>query len=36
MIIVLILWSGIFGFLLNLDRRIKILEKEITGEQNED
>jgi CcmD family protein len=29
MIIVLIVWVGIFLYLLNLDRRIKSVEKEI-------
>jgi CcmD family protein len=29
MIIVLIVWIGIFLYLVNLDKRIKIVEKEI-------
>jgi CcmD family protein len=35
MIIVLIVWSGIFLYLLNIDKRIKNIEKEITGDKNE-
>jgi len=35
MIIVLIVWTGIFLYLLNLDKRIKSIEKEITGDKNE-
>ena len=35
MIIVLIVWAGIFFYLLNLDKRIKIIEKEMIGEKNE-
>ncbi len=31
MIIVLIVWAGIFFYLLNLDKRIKSIEKEING-----
>ncbi|MHB1687045.1 MAG: CcmD family protein [Ignavibacteriaceae bacterium] len=33
MIIVLIVWTGIFFYLLNLDKRIKMIEKEINGEK---
>lgn len=37
MIIVLIVWSGIFLYLFSLDKRIKSIEKEIkNGEQNEE
>ncbi|MFA6025350.1 MAG: CcmD family protein [Ignavibacteriaceae bacterium] len=32
MIIVLIVWAGVFGFLLALNNRIKNIEKEIKGE----
>ncbi len=36
MIIVLIVWAGIFFYLLSLDRRIKTVEKEFkNGVQNE-
>ena len=35
MIIVLIVWAGIFFFLNNLDKRIKIVEKEINGDKHE-
>jgi CcmD family protein len=36
MIIVLIVWGGIFSYLLSLDKRIKNVEKEINnGVQNE-
>lgn len=35
MIIVLIVWSGIFFFMLSLDKRIKSVEKEINGDKNE-
>ena len=35
MIIVLIVWVGIFFYLLNLDKRIKIIEKEIDGDKYE-
>jgi len=36
MIIVLIVWIGIFAFLSNLDKRLKGIEKEIEGEKNEE
>ena len=37
LIIVLIVWGGIFMFLLGLDRRIKLVEKELkNGERNEE
>ncbi|QQS38227.1 MAG: CcmD family protein [Ignavibacteriales bacterium] len=35
MIIVLIVWTGIFLYMLNLDKRIKNVEKEITEKKNE-
>lgn len=35
MIIVLIVWIGIFFYMLNLDKRIKSVEKELKGEKNE-
>lgn len=35
MIIVLIVWSGIFSFMFSLDKRIKKVEKEMLGDQNE-
>ncbi|MEO8230825.1 MAG: CcmD family protein [Ignavibacteriota bacterium] len=35
MIIVLIVWAGIFGYLFSLDKRIKKVEKEMIGEKNE-
>lgn len=35
MIIVLIVWIGIFFYLNNLDKRIKSVEKEINGEKHE-
>jgi CcmD family protein len=36
MIIVLIVWGGIFFYLFGLDKRIKIVEKELkNGERNE-
>ncbi|MCZ6702625.1 MAG: CcmD family protein [Ignavibacteria bacterium] len=36
MIIVLIVWGGIFFFLLSLDKRIKNVEQELNnGEKNE-
>ena len=36
MIIVLIVWVGIFLYLYNLDKRIKIVEKEIDGDKHEE
>jgi CcmD family protein len=33
MIIVLIVWAGIFLFLYNLDKRIKSVEDELNGEK---
>jgi len=35
MIIVLIVWAGIFSYLFSLDKRIKKIEKESIGEKNE-
>ena len=35
MIIVLIVWIGIFLYMMSLDKRIKIVEKEINGDKNE-
>jgi len=35
MIIVLIVWAGIFGYMFSLDKRIKNVEKEMIGERNE-
>lgn len=35
LIIVLIVWVGIFLFMNSLDRRIKLIEKEMNGEKNE-
>jgi CcmD family protein len=35
MIIVLIVWTGIFLYMVSLDKRIKKMEKEIIGEKNE-
>ncbi len=35
MIIVLIVWTGIFLYLYNLDKRIKLIEKEIDGDKYE-
>ncbi len=35
MIIVLIVWTGIFLYLYNLDKRIKSVEKEMNGDKNE-
>lgn len=34
-IIVLIVWTGIFLYLFNLDKRIKTVEKEIDGDKHE-
>lgn len=36
MIIVLIVWTGIFFYLYAMDRRIKSIEKEIKGDKNEE
>ncbi|MCW8824203.1 MAG: CcmD family protein [Ignavibacteriaceae bacterium] len=35
MIIVLIVWIGIFFYMLTLDKRLKSIEKEIIGDKNE-
>jgi CcmD family protein len=35
MIIVLIVWAGIFLYMLSLDKRIKKVEKEMLGNKNE-
>ncbi len=35
MIIVLIVWAGVFFYLYSLDKRIKNVEKEINGDKNE-
>jgi len=35
MIIVLIVWAGVFFYLFSLDRRIKNVEKELSGDKNE-
>jgi CcmD family protein len=35
MIIVLIVWAGIFLYMLALDKRLKGVEKEINGVKNE-
>ena len=35
MIIVLIVWAGIFSYLFSLDKRIKKIEKESIGAKNE-
>jgi CcmD family protein len=35
MIIVLIVWAGIFSYMLSLDKRIKKVEKEMLGDRNE-
>jgi len=35
MIIVLIVWTGIFLYLFNLDKRIKSVEREMNGDKNE-
>lgn len=35
MIIVLIVWIGIFFYMLTLDKRLKNIEKELTGDKNE-
>ena len=36
MIIVLIVWTGIFLYLYSLDKRIKTMEKEIDGDKHEE
>lgn len=36
LIIVLIVWTGIFFFMLSLDKRIKFVEKEISEDKNEE
>lgn len=36
MIIVLIVWTGIFFYLLGMDRRIKSIENEMKGENYEE
>lgn len=35
LIIVLIVWAGIFLYMLNMDKRIKLIEKEMNGDKNE-
>ncbi|GIK21857.1 MAG: CcmD family protein [Ignavibacteriota bacterium] len=35
MIIVLIVWTGIFSYMISLDKRIKKVEKEMSGDKNE-
>jgi CcmD family protein len=35
MIIVLIVWTGIFFYLLNLDKRMKRFEKEFNNKKND-
>lgn len=35
MIIVLIVWVGIFLYLYNLDKRLRNVEKEMNGDKNE-
>jgi len=35
MIIVLVVWAGIFSYMFSLDKRIKKVEKEMIGEKNE-
>lgn len=35
MIIVLIVWAGIFFFMLALDKRLKNVEKELIGDKHE-
>ncbi len=36
MIIVLIVWTGIFLYLLTMDKRIKSIEKEMKGAKDEE
>lgn len=36
MVIVLVVWAGIFLYLLSLDKRIKTIEKETKEENNEE
>lgn len=33
LIIVLIVWAGIFLYMLNMDKRIKLIEKEMNGDK---
>ncbi len=35
LIIVLIVWTGIFFYMLSLDKRIKFVEKELSEDKNE-
>jgi CcmD family protein len=35
MIIVLIVWAGVFSYLFNLDKRLKNMEKELEESKNE-
>jgi CcmD family protein len=35
MIIVLIVWIGIFLYMMTLDKRLKGIEKELIGDKNE-
>jgi CcmD family protein len=35
LIIVLIVWAGIFFYMSSLDKRIKLIEKEMDGDKNE-
>ncbi|MEE9449672.1 MAG: CcmD family protein [Ignavibacteriaceae bacterium] len=35
LIIVLIVWTGIFLYMLSLDKRIKFVEKELSEDKNE-
>jgi len=35
LIIVLIIWTGIFFYMLSLDKRIKFVEKELSEDKNE-
>lgn len=35
MIIVLIVWAGIFSYMFSLDKRIKKVEKEMIGDKDE-